>query len=143
MSEENKAIVRHAMLNFFSNGQLNWDTLNGYFAPDCIFHQLPTGLEGLAGLKKFYDIYLSGYSNLQNRMLGELIADGDFVVAMWEMTGIHTGELRGFSATGAHLRLTGIDIVRIANGKVVERWQEANHLGILQQLQAAANDTGQ
>ena len=139
MSEEHKAFVRYGFLNFFREGRINWDTLNGFYAPDCIFHYLPPGFEGLTGLKQFYDIYLSGYSDLQNRLLGELVAEGDLVVAMWEMTGTHTGELRGFSGTGARLRLTGIDVMRIADGKVVERWQEANHLGILQQLQAAAN----
>ena len=139
MYEENKALVRQGILNYFKNGQVNWDSLNNYYAQDVVFHDLPAGFEGLAGLKRFYDIYLSGYSDLQCRLLGELIAEGDYVVAMWEMTGTHNGELRGFAATGKSLRLTGIDVVRISEGKVVERWQEADHLGILHQLQAGAS----
>jgi predicted ester cyclase len=139
MIEDNKAHIRYGLLNYFNDGRVNWDTLNNYYDPDVIFHDLPPGFDGLAGLRRFYDIYLTGYSDLQCHLRGDLIAEGDFVVAMWEMTGTHTGELRGFQGTGQPLKLTGIDVLRIANGKVAERWQEADHLGILNQLQASTN----
>jgi hypothetical protein len=35
------------------------------------------------------------------------------------------------------VRLTGIDIVRIENGQVVERWGEANGLEMMQQIGAS------
>ena len=37
-------------------------------------------------------------------------------------------------ATGKPVKYTGITIVRIANGKIVEQWQEADVVGLMQQL---------
>ena len=40
----------------------------------------------------------------------------------------------GIPATSEQATWTGIDIVRIANGKLVERWGERDFLGMMQQL---------
>jgi len=50
--------------------------------------------------------------------------------------GTHTGDFQGILATGKHMTQTGIDILRIVGGKVVERWGEFDNLGLLQQLGA-------
>ena len=64
-----------------------------------------------------------------------VIAEGDLVVIAGGVSGTHTGEpLFGVPATGKRLSWTGIDISRIANGKIVERWLEANMLSLMQQV---------
>lgn len=40
----------------------------------------------------------------------------------------------GIAPTGKQVTMTGIDIVRIAGGRIVERWGETNNLGFMQQL---------
>jgi predicted ester cyclase len=40
----------------------------------------------------------------------------------------------GIPATGKQVTLSGIDILRIENGKIAERWAEYDNLGLLQQL---------
>ncbi len=42
----------------------------------------------------------------------------------------------GISPTGKEVTFTGIDVLRIAEGKVVERWAEGNDLEVMQQLGA-------
>ena len=63
-----------------------------------------------------------------------MIAEGDKVASRITAHGTHKGEFMGIPPTGKHTMQTGIDIVRIAGGKVVERWGEFDQLGLMQQL---------
>ena len=59
----------------------------------------------------------------------------DKVVLRWSATMTHTGD--GFGPpTGNTVRLTGMTIVRIANGQVVEGWDNWDQLGMLEQIGA-------
>jgi predicted ester cyclase len=63
------------------------------------------------------------------------VYSGDRVVHSWKIQGKHTGTpLFGVPTTGKDLTLTGITIVRLENGKIVERWTQLDQLGLLQQL---------
>jgi predicted ester cyclase len=64
-----------------------------------------------------------------------IVAEGDKVVVRGTVTGTHTGApLFGVPATGKQLTWTGIDTSRVENGKIVERWLNADILGLMQQL---------
>ena len=62
------------------------------------------------------------------------IAEGDLVVHHWTMTGTQQGAFQGLPPTDKTLTWTGITIVRIDGGKIVERWANVDVLAILQQL---------
>jgi steroid delta-isomerase-like uncharacterized protein len=62
------------------------------------------------------------------------VAEGDRVVTRWTARGTHTGAFQGIPPTGKRGSMTGIDINRFADGKVVECWTNADDLGLLQQL---------
>ena len=64
----------------------------------------------------------------------DLIAENDKVVARVLMTGTHTGDFYGIPATGKHVEFTGVFIVRIVNGKIVEHWGEEDSYSLLLQL---------
>jgi predicted ester cyclase len=55
-------------------------------------------------------------------------------VARITMTGTHTGDFWGIPATGKRVEFTGIYIVRIAGGRIVEHWGEEDGVSLLQQL---------
>lgn len=48
----------------------------------------------------------------------------------------HTGAFMGIAATGKAIRVAGMTILRFANGCCVERWNQSDMLGWLQQLGA-------
>ncbi len=50
--------------------------------------------------------------------------------------GTHQGELMGVPATGKQVITSGISILRVANGKIAEQWDNFDNLGMLQQLGA-------
>jgi predicted ester cyclase len=63
-----------------------------------------------------------------------LVAEGDMVVMHDTYRFKHKGEFQGSPATGKKATITGTDIYRIADGKIVEQWVEGDLLGLMQQL---------
>ncbi len=58
----------------------------------------------------------------------------DFVVVRTTVTGINEGPILGYPATGKPYAATAIDIYRFQNGKVVERWGNADVISRYRQL---------
>jgi len=63
------------------------------------------------------------------------IAEADRLCVRWQFTAKHSGNGIGMDATGKSVRVTGITIMRVANEKLVEGWQNWDMLGLLQQIQ--------
>jgi predicted ester cyclase len=64
----------------------------------------------------------------------ELIADGDWVVARFTVTGTQSGEWLGIPPTNKVVKSGGIVMLRIVNGKVVEQREEFDVFGSFMQL---------
>jgi predicted ester cyclase len=71
-----------------------------------------------------------------HRTIEDIIAEGDKVVIRFTFRATHKGEYQGVPATGKQVKETGILIFRIASGKIVEVWEEADELGFMRQLGA-------
>jgi predicted ester cyclase len=64
----------------------------------------------------------------------ELVAEGDLVVERFTASGTHRGELIGVQGTGKVLVLQGIQMFRVRDNRIVERWGRLDELGLLRQL---------
>lgn len=62
------------------------------------------------------------------------VAEGDMVVSRWTARGTQQGPFMGAPATHKRLEQTGISMLRVENGTIVEGWSRADELGLLQQL---------
>jgi len=69
-----------------------------------------------------------------NWSIKELFAIGDRVIVWNIVTGTHEGEFAGIPATGNKIEVSSILILRLENGKIVEEREEADMLGLMQQL---------
>lgn len=58
----------------------------------------------------------------------------DKVALRWSGEMTHSGDALGIPATGKSVRLTGITIVRIVNGKIVAGWDNWDQLGMFEQI---------
>ena len=58
----------------------------------------------------------------------------DKVALRWSATMTHRGDALGIPPTGKSVRVTGITIVRIVNGKMVAGWDNWDQLGMLAQI---------
>lgn len=68
--------------------------------------------------------------------LTDVLAEGDKVVALWELRGTHQGLYFGIAPTGRSVRQSGISVYRVADGKLVEERTIFDGLGMLRQLGA-------
>ena len=68
--------------------------------------------------------------------IDDLIAEGDKVVARTTMRGTHLGSFFGVPPSGKTVEMTGVHIVRIADGRIIEHWGNNDDLGLMRQLGA-------
>ena len=133
-AEENKALV-HRYIEEVVNGR-NLDLLDEIFAPDFVQYGAdPNQVSGVEDLKQFFAMLRSGFPDFQGTK-EDLFAEGDKVVLRFTFCGTHQGEFMGIAPTGKQVTMPGIDIFRIANGKIVELWGQEDMLGMMQQLGA-------
>ena len=62
------------------------------------------------------------------------VTEGDKAAFRWMMSGTHQGELMGVAPTGERVMVMGIDIIRVAEGEIVDYWGEFDVMGMLRQL---------
>lgn len=98
--------------------------------------------------KQLYAAYNAALPDWQVS-LEDLLAGGDRAIARWRIRGTHKGEMMGVPATGRAVELTGHYLARIEGGHIVESWEIADVLGLMQQLgvvpapEAPAPDAGE
>lgn len=66
----------------------------------------------------------------------EVLWDGEACTIRFTMTGRHVGEFMGVPATGTSIALPGITILHFRGGRCVERFSQADMLGLLIQIGA-------
>ena len=135
-SASNKVLAHRFHMDIFKQGKL--DVADEILSRDFVAHVPglpPEFTNGPEGVKKWASALRSGLSDIQITH-HETIAEGDKVVIRWTGSGIHTGEMFGIPASGKSVNQTGFDLFRIANGKIVEMWQEADYLGMMRQIGA-------
>lgn len=66
----------------------------------------------------------------------DVLQAGDSVVGRYTYRGHHTGEFLGIPPSGADIEMHSIDIWRVADGRLVEHWDELNTLELFQQIGA-------
>lgn len=105
-----------------------------YFAEDFVSHNNPPGFEpGRAGVKQFFAMFADAFPDA-TVTIDDLVAAGDRVAVATTTTGTHTGELMGMAPTGRTVSVTGIDIVRVAGGRIVEHRGLTDIVGLMRQL---------
>jgi predicted ester cyclase len=100
---------------------------------NCIYHSPVTGeLKGDA----YKELLTSQFGAFPDGRLTmeDQVTEGDKVVVRWSFTGTHKGELMGIAPTGKRIAMTGMSIMRLVGGKIVEAWEEWDNLGMMQQL---------
>jgi predicted SnoaL-like aldol condensation-catalyzing enzyme len=129
---DSQQVVRRFMDEVMSGGSLA--AADELVAPDFVDHDpLPEQPPGVEGIKRavrtlhgalggaFYDLHFQ---------IEDLMAVEDRVVVRWRASGVQIKDFLGLPATNRHVTATGIDILRVVGGKIVERWGPADRLGL-------------
>ncbi len=133
-AEAHKALIQRAV-DAFNQG--DWEAVDQLFAAHYVDHdRFRAGLPpGPVGVKHAWSMFRAAFPDLY-ASIEDLIAEGDTVAVRGAIRGTHQGELLGIPPTGKQVTVTLMDINRIEGGQLVERWGEADMLGLLQQLGA-------
>ena len=132
-TEQNKAIARR----FIEEASKNTALFDELLAPNYVlyFSAAPEPIRGIEAAKQLNAVYRNAFPDFVTSV-EQMVAEGDKVVVRWSVHGTHTGDFQGIPPTGKHGMASGIDIVRIEGGQIVEDWGVFDSLGLLQQLGA-------
>ena len=136
MSDEdrNKALLRRFYEELWSQGNL--EAIPDLIAEDFVdHHPLPGAPPGREGLAALVTTWRTAFPDMRETY-EDLIAEGDKVVGRFTMRGTHSGEFMGVPPTGRRVTMSGIDIVRVAGGKIAEFWYGEHLLELMRQLGA-------
>lgn len=120
----NKDIVKYFYEVIVSENLL--DELSKYISEDCVQRagekEIFIGIDGmrqhLVALKKTYPDYTM-------KIIRQYVVD-DYVISEFIMKGTHTGIFLGITPTNEVLEITGVDIDRVIDGKIVEHGGATN-----------------
>ena len=116
------------------------ESIGEMIAPGAPIHEGAATAYGPEGFYPFFDRMVAAFSDL-HVTVHDTISQDDKVCIRWSCTMKHTGPGLGMAATGKTLETTGISIVRVADGKAVEVWQNWDMLGVMQQIQGGGAPT--
>jgi steroid delta-isomerase-like uncharacterized protein len=138
MSEANKALVRRWFEEVWNKGRE--EAIDEMFAADGVAHGLggegDGGLRGPAGFKPLFEQFRGAYPDLNVRV-EETVAEGDLVAARCTVRAVHSGgDQLGFAATEQPVEFTGMCIVRVRDGQIVEAWNNFDFMTMFRQLGA-------
>jgi predicted ester cyclase len=107
---------------------------NDLVSPDTIHHfGLRRDAVGLNALQEAIGTFFTAFPDLTH-VDEQIIASDDLVAIRYTNSGTFDGPFLGAEPTGATVTWTGINIFRIACGKVVESWSENAGLHLWRQL---------
>src|ERR1700726_1534458 len=129
MSKEsdNKAIVGRWFTDFWGK-TCNLDVVDQVAAPNMLLqYSLHAPRRGRANIKSFMTDFRRAFPDLNFWGTADLIAEGDYVVGQWAGGGTHTGSaFKDFLAgglpanTGRKMHFTGVTVLKLKEGKIVE-----------------------
>jgi steroid delta-isomerase-like uncharacterized protein len=132
MSQDNATIVRRFVDEVITQG--NIEAAAQYVWEDVIEQvPLPGQGPGLDGLKDILRAMRAGFPDIAFS-IQEQIVEEDKVVSRFEWTGTHNGKFLGIPATGRPVRVWGIVIDRLQDGRIKDTRIIMDTLGMMAQL---------
>ncbi len=132
--QDNGAIVRDFVEATINQGRI--DSAERFVWEDVV-EQVPFPGQGpgLEGLKNVLRGFRAGFPDI-HFAIEEQIAEGDKVLSRFEWTGTHRGEFLGVPATGRPVKVWGMVVDRLVDGRIKETRIIMDTLGLMMQLGA-------
>lgn len=102
------------------------DKLPNYVSEHCVQRVgNDTVFLGIDGMKQHLLALKRTYPDYTMKIIRQY-ADGEYVISEFVMRGTHAGEFLGIAPTNKALEITGVDIDKVIDGKIVEHGGAAN-----------------
>ena len=136
VTEQNKLVVRGFLEEIVNTGDV--DRLSEFIAADCIESNDSTGRSrGLESMRAHVLGVRQTYADLQIT-IEQQIAEGEWVATRITARGTHFGEWLGIAPTNKPVTITGVNLDRVLDGKIVEYGGAANMFETLLEIGAIA-----
>ncbi len=134
-TEDSASLIRRFYDEIFNQGRL--DVADDLVSPGFVDH-IPWPMPGRAtqgpgAVTWFASMYRTAFPDLHVE-IDDLIVVDDRIITRVTWCGTQQGQLMGAQPTGKRVRVSGIDIVRVSGGQLVEHWGQIDVLGMLSQL---------
>lgn len=132
MVRDNATVVRRFADDVITNGNIEGAA---EFVWEDVVEQVPLPGQGpgLDGLKDIIRAMRAGFPDIVFS-IQEQVTENDKVVSRFEWTGTHKGDFLGIPATGRPVRVWGIVIDRLEDGRIKETRILMDTLGMMGQL---------
>jgi steroid delta-isomerase-like uncharacterized protein len=129
----NSAVVRRHYDRAWNAGDLA--TVDDTHAADCVHHDPsnPVPMRGRGDIKARLAAVQEAFGDFKVAV-NDLIAAGDKVVVHFSVSGTHRAAFAGIPATGRTIKVDGIIIHRLSDGRIVEDVAVRDTFGLMIQL---------
>ena len=130
--EQNKAIARQ----FYEQGATG-DHDDELIALDVVYHGPPMlgELHGRESFKQVLGLFRGAFPGFETTV-EDIVGEGDRVAVRHTHHATQRGEFAGIPPTGTRVTVSGIEILRLRDGQIVEFWHHDDFLALMQQLGA-------
>lgn len=137
---ETKRLLREQILKVWGSGKIKLVDTN--YAIEITDHMpVPGQPSGREALKDVVHQFRAGIPDMEMDLRVTLAA-GDFGVDVWTLKGTHGGVLLGKPATGRALEISGIDMIRTANGQITDLWHVEEMAVLIAQMDESPLEFG-
>jgi predicted ester cyclase len=117
--QQNKDLLHDYHVTVWEQG--HWDQAANYVGPGFTLHSVPVLPNGQTPGPDFFTKWVGAFSDLSSHE-DALLAGGDRVSIQWTITATHTGDFFGIPPTNRKIQISGMDVLRVQDGKFAEQW---------------------
>jgi predicted ester cyclase len=131
-AESNKRVVQRFVNEYQTNGRE--EIADELLAENFFDHSaLPGFSPDKEGVKQLFKMLRGAFDEFRAEIF-EQVAEADKVVTRKAFYGRHTGDFMGIGATNRPVEIAVIDILKIADGQIVEHWCQVDFAGLMHQI---------
>lgn len=130
-AERNAAVVRDYHERVWRHDDLG--ALEDSWDPDATVRVTGFADSSIEAIREDVLRYRGAFTDVASRIV-DLVAQDDAVVLHWETTGRHVGPYGSVAATGREITMTGVDIFRLADGRIVSCHSLWDGLSVYEQM---------
>ncbi len=138
MSREEVKSVIHRFYEQLIN-RADFQSAEDILADDFHDHDLSDIRIGTEGLKSLLTMLTTAFPDIHVE-IEDIVVEGDTAAVRLRVTGTQNGVLMGtIPPSGKHAVWSGMDFLKLSDGRIVERYGVRDRLGLMQQIGAIRN----
>jgi steroid delta-isomerase-like uncharacterized protein len=110
---------------------------NEFYADDCTYRStaMTEPLKGRSALVEYIGRIRKAFPDLR-LTVDEVLTEPDRAAVRWTWTGTHKGEWGGVAPTGRKVTQTGLSLMRMRSGKIIDEFVAADRYSVMSQIGA-------